>query len=296
MNQVDTSYVKARKLALVNSRTINILLVGCGGTGSWLAPSVARAAKIINEKLRLQVRVIFIDPDHVEAKNVYRQNFCQAEVGANKAETLALRFGAAWGMPLPIQSMVMEFAKAWEKLSSFTYSDDLTVILGCVDNPIARKSIATVFEKRTSSPKNPPSLWWIDSGNDHSSGQILIGSDLVDLGGFPIKGYCTRLPLPSVQHPELVSRTEIVVPKADLSHLSCADMALLDAQSLTINQRMAAEMTDYLFRAVVLRDLDRFATYINLKSGTTRSNYITPENIAGVFEQAEAQKQSLMAV
>jgi tRNA A37 threonylcarbamoyladenosine dehydratase len=87
---IDTSYARARKLAIGNSKELNLILVGCGGTGSWLAPSVVRAAKVLTEKISVKVNVTFIDPDLVEEKNVYRQNFCLAEIGANKAETLAL--------------------------------------------------------------------------------------------------------------------------------------------------------------------------------------------------------------
>jgi PRTRC genetic system ThiF family protein len=293
---IDTSYARARKLAIGNSKELNLILVGCGGTGSWLAPSVVRAAKVLTEKISVKVNVTFIDPDLVEEKNVYRQNFCLAEIGANKAETLALRYSSAWGLPFPIHALVMEFAGAWKKIESQSYGNALTVILGCVDNPVARKQIADAFKGGSRNSDKIPSLWWIDSGNEHANGQILIGSDSEDKGGFPIKGYCTRLPLPSVQHPELISRAEVVRPKASTTHLSCADLALLDAQSLTINQRMAAEMSDFLFRAVVIRDLDRYATYLNLKSGTTRSNYITPENIASVYRQVDVQEKCLMAL
>lgn len=290
--EVDLSYARARKLALTNTKSVNLILAGCGGTGSWLAPSIARVARILTEKLQAKVFVSFIDPDVVEEKNVYRQNFCQAEIGANKAETLALRYSSAWALALPIQAYVMEFDKAWRKIENLRYHDALTVILGCVDNPGARRQISAVFESSYRSEKIP-TTWWIDSGNEHANGQILIGCDSEDKGGFPVNGYCTRLPLPSVQHPELVSRAEVIRPQAETRNLSCAELALIDAQSLTINQRMAAEAADFLSRSVVVRDLDRFATYLNLKSGTARSNYITPENVEAVYQRAKDQAACL---
>ena len=43
---------------------------------------------------------LFVDPDFVERKNIPRQNFCDAEVGYPKAQTLAARYGLAWGVEI----------------------------------------------------------------------------------------------------------------------------------------------------------------------------------------------------
>src|SRR5512139_3080577 len=92
----DSLYARAVLLPLL--KEVSIHLIGCGGSGSWLAPHLARIAKLLEEVHHLSVRLVFWDPDIVEQKNIYRQNFCEAEIGVNKAQTLARRYGHAWGM------------------------------------------------------------------------------------------------------------------------------------------------------------------------------------------------------
>lgn len=267
---LDLSYVNASRLLLPSAEMVALVLVGCGGTGSWLAPSVVRVARLLTEKQHKQVRVFFVDPDRVEPKNCYRQNFCEAEVGRNKAETLAFRYGLGWGvdvMAVPDSFGPSNFATNGEK--------PLVVCIGCVDNAQARGNISTSISNLYMADQR---AWWLDCGNHQLSGQVLIGS-----GGprpkdpFQLPGYCAWLPKPSDRHPELLEPE----PEAarDETALSCADMALADSQGLAINQRIAAEATDYLVRMLVTRDLQKLASYIDLASGSTRSLYITRENV-----------------
>ena len=88
IESIDLSYARSAKLMLPVSDRLRLCLVGCGGTGSWLAPSVARIARLQRDQGR-EVEVVFYDHDHVEPKNIPRQHFCDAELGRNKAVTLA---------------------------------------------------------------------------------------------------------------------------------------------------------------------------------------------------------------
>ena len=95
---------------------------------------------------------------------------------------------------------------------------------------------------------------------------------------------CIKLPAPCLQH------TELLKPKSEeLSNnaISCAELALLNAQSLTINQRMAAEAASYLVQMITGK-LNRLATYIDLNSGFATSTFITGEAIAKIVTKAKA--------
>src|SRR5215216_5986631 len=94
----DALYACSILLPVVKSITLH--LIGCGGTGSWLAPHLARITKLLQEVHHINVRLVFWDYDAVEEKNIFRQNFCEAEIGMNKAETLAHRYGTAWGLEI----------------------------------------------------------------------------------------------------------------------------------------------------------------------------------------------------
>ena len=53
---------------------IRILLVGVGGTGSWLALSLGRLAYHARQK-GISFHLTFVDPDRIEIKNFGRQNY-----------------------------------------------------------------------------------------------------------------------------------------------------------------------------------------------------------------------------
>jgi PRTRC genetic system ThiF family protein len=257
-------YLRASKVMLKDSDTVNLVLVGCGGTGSWLAPAVARVGRLLRDSRGLDVRINFVDPDLVEEKNVYRQNFSNAEIGESKAFALAFRYGLSWGMPIVANPRRLAEGKRWLPGGY----EQTTVFLGCVDRASARQEIRDSMVGGD---------WWIDCGNEADNGQVLIGcKGEMPKEPFKLPGYCSWLPLPSLQHPELLQGSE--QSHSDLG-LSCAELALRDSQGMAINQRMAAEAADYLVRLLITRDLQKMATYIDLASGVSRSTYITQQAV-----------------
>jgi PRTRC genetic system ThiF family protein len=269
---LDLSYFHSVPLVLRQYDALTLCLAGCGGSGSWLAPHIARLARVLRDSGRT-TRVFFVDPDRVEERNIARQHFCYAEIGQPKAATLAARYNAALG--LDIEALVARFEpKLVEPASQW---NTLTVLIGCVDNAAARQSLAQTLHANRA---GAPSVWWLDGGNARENGQVLLGSALAtgDLReAFPVATLCAALPAPSLQAPRLLT------PKPDeagTQPLSCAELVAQDAQSLAVNQTTAAIATDYLVRMLLSRDLRRFATYFDLASGSARSTYITPEHVA----------------
>lgn len=244
-------------------QNIKLYLVGCGGTGSWLAPGLARVARLLIDRFGRDTEVIFTDPDIVQEKNIYRQNFCYAEIGIPKAEALASRYGLAWG--LDISAEVKEFGG--------TSYGGLSIIIGCVDNSSARLEIADQFR----SYGDVPTVWWLDCGNGKSHGQIILGA-----GGekpdnpYGMPGYTTWLEWPATRHPQILEDAPVSSDPLE-DDLSCAELALVDQQGLVINQRIAVEATDYLVRMLLTNNLRKKETYIDLETGTTKSEYIYKE-------------------
>jgi len=68
---------------------MRILLIGCGGIGSWLAEEIALC--IEQGQIDPYTRVAVADGDIVEVEQQDYQNFNLAEVGVNKARALAKR-------------------------------------------------------------------------------------------------------------------------------------------------------------------------------------------------------------
>ncbi|MBE9169746.1 ThiF family adenylyltransferase [Pleurocapsales cyanobacterium LEGE 06147] len=282
---LDRSILNARHIVLPAYQQIEFYLIRCGGTGSWLAPSLCRIARYLTQRGK-NTTLIFIDRDIVEEKNVLRQNFCDAEVELNKAQTLALRYSLSWG--IDIEALPNSFNPEIVARDYYQREQKLKIIIGCVDNANARQSIARALSQYQSwhTRDVATELWWLDCGNHSHSGQVSIGSHLsteLDTYQFHHLG-CTKLPVPCLQHPELL---EPKLEELSETNISCAELDLLNTQSLTINQRMAAEAASYLVELITGK-LNRLATYLDLNSGFTTSTFITEEAISKIINHAKA--------
>ena len=271
---LDLSFMEAYTLVITSSfQNLRFIQIGAGGTGSWLTPHLARLARIICESTPKSASLCIIDPDIIETANLNRQNFCAAELGLNKAQALAMRYGLATALEI---TAITEPFKASQVQAGY---QDLVILIGCVDNANARKTIAAYLDSSGSYGPNP---FWLDCGNYRDGGNVLIGntSDPEKLkSGFPVDKWCTALPSPALQHPELL---QPLAEEQNDSNLSCEELAMRSAQSLTINQTMAAITTNYLVQFLNGK-LRCFQTYVNLEAMVTRSTYITPQAVASII-------------
>lgn len=267
------SLERTYRVVLPAPERLNVILVGVGGTGSALAPALARLAVHARHK-GLEVGLSFVDHDHVEAKNIAgRQNFCPAEIGEYKCVTMALRLNAALGLgvtavPEPFEA---EMVQSW-----WSRRDELVLIVGAVDNYRARREMARAVAQGNGR------LWALDLGNDYASGQIVLGN-LVDLERIWLSelGLCSGLPSPYLQEPDLLDPEEVESP------LSCADLVRRQEQGLAVNQMAAAIAAQYCVQVLVEREIRQMATTFTLEPPTTKSRRITAENL----ERIKSQRQ-----
>jgi len=240
---------------------VDVVLVGCGGTGSFLALHLARMAYHAREARGIHVRLTFVDPDVVEAKNIGRQNFCPAEIGRNKARTLMERYNRAFGLQIRAYAMPIGQAPR-DELKEGVFP----LLMGCVDNAAARRVLQRAVHAAMGR------LWWLDGGNHDHSGQVLLGNraDLVAPELSPL-GVCSGLPSPGIQHPELLADA----PQGPDQAASCADLVVAEVQGLMVNQAVAGWMATYAYRLLLSYDLDSYATYFDLLAGSARSEFVT---------------------
>jgi PRTRC genetic system ThiF family protein len=262
----DTS--RRGQVRLPPAQELWVYLVGTGGTGSHLAMSLARLTYHARTK-GVRVHLTFIDPDRVEMKNVGRQLFCPAEVGQFKAETLALRLNAAFGLdiraiPRPLEQV------ADDLLAHVNYAELL--VLGAVDNHHARQSLHQMVTEHRA--------WWCDAGNEQVAGRVFLGNlsakETQTVTGLDALGWCQGLPLPSVQDPDLLQPE----PPAPTTPLSCADLTAQDAQALMMNQMMASVAAQYAADFVLHRRLTTYRTVVSLDPPTVTSSLITENSLA----------------
>lgn len=252
----------------IRAHDLELYLVGCGGTGSAIATIIGRTIyhmKMLN--LDIPERIVFVDPDIVEEKNVGRQAFLPSQIGKAKAEILASRIGAAFGLEIEF------FTEEFNDTKHFSYRHyTQKIILGAVDNHNARKEIAKV-----------ENAIWIDSGNDKESGQVVIGNTsvkgelLAALNSFDEKNshVIIKLPNASMVFPELLL-PEKQKPEQN-ANLSCAALLRRGDQHLLINNMMANVAGVYLYNLLMREPVYTHYTYVGLNS--MRSEKITIENL-----------------
>lgn len=221
-----------------------IVLVGCGGTGGFLADALCRL--LIGRVATLTL----VDPDVVEPHNVLRQNFARREVGAFKALALARRLAERYGRE--VCASVRPYDRETHD-ECFAQPAALALLIGAVDNAAARRALAATLAGGRwygtyGAPQRP--IWWLDGGNGRNSGQVLLGNatrpdELRDAfvpdgaGG----GLCRALPAPSLQRPDLLEAPP--QPEA-WPRLDCAEAVANDEQGATINQYVAALLAGYV--------------------------------------------------
>lgn len=292
--KLDLSFANAARVLPKEFTKLKIYLIGAGGTGSFAAMNLARVAFELR-RIGKAVNLTIIDPDVVESGNIPRSNFCAAEIGRFKAQTLATRITLAWGLEVAHSNEKLFYEKHI-KPSRNGYKE-MTILVGCVDNHPARREIHRALEEANKyNSQNAPECWWIDGGNGKSSGQVLIGSEGTrekTENHFSSSTICKKLPAPSVIHPELLENQEIPSRRENTQRLSCAERIMRGEQSLNINQRVAVEIGEMLTELLLTNSLRRFATYFDLESGTTRSSYCTPANLSEALRQAETSKPPL---
>ncbi|MBD2449004.1 ThiF family adenylyltransferase [Nostoc sp. FACHB-152] len=256
-----TTYQQALPVLPRNHTRINFVLVGVGGTGGFLAEDLCRIILQL-QRTRKEINFAIVDGDTVELNNISRQNYQQAEIGLPKAETLAARCSAKYGIEI---TAVCDWFEE-DMIRTASWWNTLTVIIGCVDNSTARSKIHSVL--KINSANEPASLFWLDCGNSNYSGQVVIGThsnfDIVQASNNPDKPqFWLHLPSPVLVHPEL-----LVPQPEELSdnNLSCAEIQARNYQSLFVNKMTSAIAAQYLLELTLTGGLKKFASYFDLKA------------------------------
>jgi hypothetical protein len=242
-----------------------VAVIGCGGTGGFLAEGLCRL-------LPDQADLVLVDHDRVEERNLTRQNFTAEDLGGFKSERLARRLAQRYGRPVAYSTLPTGTGEAVSP----------RLILGCVDNGPARAAIARALVPSSLSERQ---CWWVDAGNGQNYGQILIGNaPAVNMRNAFDEGTltCCALPLPTVQMPTLLAEA----PRA----LSCAEAVERGDQGPTINQVMASLMLEVV-RRLITGTCTWMQLYVDMDAGTMTAVPASPEAVSRVLGRKQRPRQ-----
>lgn len=153
------------------------IIVGAGGTGSLLARDLPKLLIDTNHKMLL------IDGDIVEKKNLKRQSYQEQDIKENKAVALSSKINSFYDVnceALPkylTGNEIIEYVRNTDTSAKLnilnTYEDyiEITpVIIGCVDNNVTRK----ILERNYKELIKERNCYYLDSGNGEYEGNIYI--------------------------------------------------------------------------------------------------------------------------
>ena len=235
--------------SILGRRSLRAIVVGAGGTGGRLIPALTQV-------LRQGDSLAIVDGDHVEDRNLARQNFRLRDVGENKAEVMARRYRRD-GIVTTAYGAMFTPDTAAEIMRSVRDQHDYFVLLGCVDNAKARQTMAEICRNYR--------CIWIDGGNEMRGGQVLMSignwpmrvkhkrlqdENFVHEGTYHLHGLKAAMPQLLIPAPWTCGTCDVenkggeVCSKCKQPEASCADR--VDLQTVAVNQLSATCMLNML--------------------------------------------------
>jgi len=179
---------------------MKVYVLGAGGGGSWAVPALCMLIGKDN--------VIVMDGDKLERKNLNRQLFTENDLGRNKAEALADKYGCG-------------YIDEWFSFGARSYDSD-DVLISCVDNHPGRiavletcdynkcKSILCGNEVHSSSAQMYLPEW----NGTNLDPRVMFPELLTDTSGDPRRGAIGCTGEPQIATPQLVSANLMAVAQA----------------------------------------------------------------------------------
>lgn len=250
--------------ALLEKR-VEVLVIGCGGTGSAIAaglPYLHQAMLALGHPGGLSVTLV--DDDVVSQANCVRQAFSQSDVGLPKATVLATRINAFWGL-----DWSAEVARVGPSFALGSWD----LIVSCVDSRAARSEIQRFIQQR------PGTRYWLDIGNKSADGQFVLGQ--------PWSVYrhgVRRLPTVAEMYPEILDAS-----LDDDGLPSCSALEAITRQEPFVNQVLANQALALLARLFRWGQTMYHGGFVNLETGRMTSlpcpgPDLTPEDKAEIAQ------------
>jgi len=284
-----------------------VTLIGTGGTGSYVARDLLRCISNLKTDLGIVPSVVFIDPDKVEPKNLVRQNFIPSDVGKYKADVLASRYSSAFGVKTYAINKKFDFTTFIALREELTkderfvaYSKDLTnLFISCTDNNQSRRDIYdALLNKNNQYSITQYPTYWIDSGNEKKSGQVIAGFlPPLSWDGVPIslltKVYPEMnmlncfMPLSPIAYPDILNKE-----KDSKEEVSCAEAAIEQPQNMFINITAATHILNFVRQIVYGQKMFSYGIEFNLNGRTDllRNTQETAKQIRTFSDHWEKRK------
>ena len=241
-----------------SGQPLRVLVIGAGGNGSAVLlglPYLHQAMKVWGHAGG--IHVMLADGDLVSETNCVRQPFAAADVGLNKAVVLINRVNLFWGLRWQAHP------EHFHKDSLRTNSAGPHLIIGCVDTRLARQAILSAVTRA-----NDSTVYWLDLGNNASSGQYVLGQPLNAAN----RRNAVRLRTVAELYPEI---SDAEAGEGPLP--SCSATEALERQEPFINQVLATSALAMLARLLRYGSLTHHGAFYNAITGRMAALPVDPQ-------------------
>ena len=252
-----------------NTHIQTIVIVGCGGTGAQVARIVGRIVYDMQHARLHTPKIVLIDPDIVEEKNVGRQLFTPADaaLGLPKVEVVGKRLNMALGLDIAWIVEPFNHEKHGDRYGS-------QVVISCVDNHLARREL------------HQTRGILIGAGNYRDGGQVVIGNtpdaELMRRHLDGKDGKYAYLPKEGLLFPSLLEPEPAAKPQPEPER-SCAELVAAREQELLINDWMATITSQYIYKLLHRQRITSFMSYVSADGISVRSVAICREELQAYF-------------
>ena len=221
--------------------TDRIVLIGLGGIGSQLLPSLVR---YLSFRPAPRPLLVLVDSDAYEISNRSRQLFPEDALGTNKAEALAQLFN---GSGLALQA-IAEFVTP-ANVGFVVREGDICLL--AVDNHPTRALVDRHIAGLTE-------VTLISGGNDETDGNVQL---VRRREGYSLDGHLTEI------HPEIgLAATSDVMPGT-----GCAALAAERPQLVVTNLMVASAMLNCLWAVIEQGSVPYSEVYLDVVHNAARS-------------------------
>lgn len=229
-----------------------ITIIGAGGNGSHVISDVARLVA----SLKKDIEIVLVDGDQIEEKNLIRQHFVKSDLGKNKAEALALRYGSAYNVNI---SFVPEFLTVDNVATILPnqWSPGPQLVITCTDNLKSRKLVEETCQNHI----------WIDLGNEEFGGQVTFTCLMGKLNHWYKVKYGSEthaIPTPTVFElfPDYLTKMKTEKP---VTEVSCAEIAEASpAQAGFVNVMAAAIAKNFVHAVLTGREIRTYQVFFTI--------------------------------
>ncbi|HAH93317.1 MAG TPA: hypothetical protein DCM01_05505 [Dielma fastidiosa] len=189
------------------------VIIGTGGTGSLLARDLPKLL------LNTSSKMVIVDGDQVEQKNMKRQAFQPQDIGENKAIALAKKINTFHG---ELCEAIDKYVTRNELIEFIDQRKEYyPILIGCVDNDATRILLEQTF-------RHLKNAVYIDSANSEYDGNVY-----------------AALNVNQVIYGALRSETYTLEYKDHPTEKSCQELAASNVQYLITNLKMATALLEH---------------------------------------------------